>query len=92
MIRLFPIFYYNRYWKKGFEMLNTSDVTGITYQEEDCVFYRNWVQSAFMLEHGARLVDLFTDSKHKLVFVFTKADHKRIIPLWLENNKAVGVS
>lgn len=61
-----------------------SDISGLEYYDEDCVFYRNYIQAAYMIEWGAKLIDLFTDSKHKLVFVFTKEDHKRYIDRWMK--------
>ena len=64
-----------------------SNTTGIWYDPDDCVFFRNCIQSAFYLEWGATLVDLFTDSFHKLVFVFTKEDHKKYIDRWMTQKK-----
>lgn len=62
----------------------TSNVLGHNYDDEDMVFFRNYVQAAYYIEWGARLYDLFTDSKHKLVFVFSKDDHKRLIDRWMK--------
>lgn len=59
-----------------------SETTGKCYEDEDCVFFRNYVQSGYYIEWGAELVDVFTDSSHKLVFVFTKADHNRLKEKW----------
>ena len=53
-------------------MIQKSDVTGISYLDEDCVFFRNYIQAAKYISWGAKLIDLFTDSKDKLVFVFSK--------------------
>ncbi len=69
-------------------MKYSSEVTGITYENEDVVFFRNLYQSAFYIDHGARIVDVFTDSKRKLVFCFYKDDHKRIIDLWMQNKES----
>jgi hypothetical protein len=66
-------------------MRNVSDVTGIAYEEEDCVFFRNIFQIIFYLEKGCPIVDLFVDGAGKLVFVFRKADHEKYIKLWMEN-------
>lgn len=60
-----------------------SEITGKWYDPDECVFFRNHVQSAFYLEWGSQLIDLFTDSFHKLVFVFTKEDHKKYIDRWM---------
>jgi len=68
-------------------MKNISDVTGIMYEEEDCVFFRNIYQIIFYLEKGCPVVDLFVDGSKKLVFVFTKKDHEKYIKLWMENKK-----
>ena len=62
-------------------MMQISDVTGRRYEAEDCVFFRNYIQSAFYIAHGCELVDIFTDSKMKLVFVFWKKEHNNMIEL-----------
>lgn len=63
-------------------MKTLSETTGKCYEDEDCVFFRNYVQSAYYIEWGAELIDIFTDSLHKLVFVFTKDDHNRLKEKW----------
>lgn len=62
-----------------------SDVTGIEYEMEDVVFFRNLYQSSFYVAHNAKIVDVFTDGKGKLVFVFYRDQHEKLIKLWLEN-------
>lgn len=62
-----------------------SDVTGIEYELEDVVFFRNLYQSSFYVSHNATIVDVFSDSKGKLVFVFYRDQHEDLIKLWLEN-------
>ena len=70
-------------------MRNFSDITGEYYEDEDMVFFRNCVQSAMYIEWGARLYDIFTDSNHKLVFVFSKEDHMKYRDKWgTKNNNA----
>lgn len=64
-----------------------SDVTGIEYEMEDVVFFRNLYQSTFYIDHNATIVDVFTDSNKKLVFVFWRNQHENLIKLWLENKK-----
>lgn len=64
-----------------------SDITNTWYEEDKCVFFRNCIQSAYYMEWGATLVDLFTDSSHKLVFVFSKEDHKKYIDRWMQQKK-----
>lgn len=68
-------------------MKTISDVTGITYENEDVVFFRNLYQSSFYIDHNATIVDVFTDSNKKLVFVFWRDQHDKLIKLWLENKK-----
>lgn len=62
-----------------------SDVTGIEYEMEDVVYFRNLYQSTFYIDHNATIVDVFTDSNKKLVFVFWRKQHESLIKLWLEN-------
>lgn len=64
-----------------------SDVTGIEYEMEDVVFFRNLYQSSFYIDHNATIVDVFTDSNKKLVFVFWRNQHEDLIKLWLKNKK-----
>lgn len=64
-----------------------SDVTGIEYEMEDVVFFRNLYQSSFYVSHNATIVDVFSDSKGKLVFVFYRDQHEKILKLWLANKK-----
>lgn len=66
-------------------MIDYSNITDKPYEIEKCVFFRNLTQSAFYVHHNCKIVDVFTDSNMKLVFVFTKEDHKKILPLWMEN-------
>lgn len=68
-------------------MKTISDVTGITYENEDVVFFRNLYQSSFYVANNATIVDVFTDSKGMLVFVFYRDQHEKLIKLWLENKK-----
>ena len=68
-------------------MKTISDVTGISYEIEDVVFFRNLYQSTFYIDNNATIVDVFTDSNKKLVFVFWRDQHEKLINLWLENKK-----
>lgn len=63
-------------------MKSVSDLTGTQYEDEDCVFFRNTLQSAFYVFHGAKLIDIFVDDNMKFVFVFNKADHNKLKLLW----------
>lgn len=69
-------------------MYQVSDVTGKTYNDEDMVFFRNYVQAAYYISWGVELVDLFVDSSMKLVFVFSKEDHERLKHKWINKNNA----
>ena len=66
-------------------MKSLSNLTNKLYQEEDHVFFRNVLQSAFYVSNGAKLVDLFVDKSMKFVFVFSKKDHDKIKLLWKDN-------
>lgn len=64
-------------------MLQYSETTHLEYEAEDAVFYRNVIQSAWMLSHpDCTLLDIFTDGSGKLVFCFPKEQHKRWIKDW----------
>lgn len=68
-------------------MKTISDVTGICYENEEVVFFRNLYQAAFYVSHFATIVDVFTDGKGMLVFVFYRKQHEELIKLWLANKK-----
>ena len=63
-------------------MREISKITGFPYDVEDCVFFRNIEQSAHYVSWGAKLIDVFVDSKKKFVFVFSKSDHDRLKVRW----------
>lgn len=64
-----------------------SDVTGICYESEDVVFFRNLYQSSFYVANNATIVDVFADGKGMLVFVFYREQHEKLLKLWLANKK-----
>lgn len=64
-----------------------SNVTKIEYESEEVVFFRNLYQSSFYIDHNATIVDVFTDGNGKLVFVFYRDEHDKLIKLWLDNKK-----
>lgn len=68
-------------------MIERSEVTGKKYSSEECVFFRNIQQVAFYILHNCPVQDIFTDNDMKLVFVFKKDDHKKVLPLWMENKE-----
>lgn len=70
-------------------MKSISNITGEFYEENDCVFFRNAMQSAFYVFYNARLEDIFVDDNMKFVFVFSKNDHKRLIQKWNDNKVKV---
>ena len=63
-------------------MKSKSEITGLFYEDEDMVFFRNPLQSAFYVFYGASLIDIFVDDNMKFVFVFYKTDHERLKMLW----------
>lgn len=63
-------------------MKTLSQITGKYYEDEEHVFFRNTLQSAFYVFHGAKLIDIFVDDKMRFVFVFSKADHEKLKLLW----------
>ena len=75
-------------------MKTLSKITGRYYEDEEHVFFRNTLQSAFYVFHNAELVDIFVDDKMRFVFVFSKADHERLKMLWknsrIEKDKVSG--
>lgn len=71
-------------------MKEKSIVTGLVFDPDDMVYFRNCSQSARYIEWGAKLYDVFTDSQHKLVFVFSRDDHNRLRSRWgTKNNNYV---
>ena len=67
-------------------MRSISSITNLPYENEDCVFFRNTLQSAFYVFQGAKLVDLFVDNNMRFVFVFSKEDHHRLKLLWANSD------
>ena len=63
-------------------MRTLSNITHEYYTNEDCVFFRNALQSAKYMSWGATLVDLFIGSEDKMVFVFLKSDHEKYKLRW----------
>ncbi len=62
-----------------------SETTGREYEAESSVFYRNLVQAAWLLSKpDAILLDIFCDSKGKMVLVFPLDLHKKYIQEWAE--------
>lgn len=68
-------------------MITVSELTGKTYDDSNCVFYRNLYQCAFMVSHNIYPIDIFTDGGGKLVMVFDRAEHNRMISLWVKNKE-----
>lgn len=67
-------------------MYCVSGITGEVYQSEDMVHFLNCAQSARYIEWGAKLWDLQVNSEHKLIFVFSKADHALLKEKWGRKN------
>ena len=72
-------------------MITVSELNGKTYDDSDCVFYRNLIQCAFMIAHNVYPIDMFTDGGGKLVMVFEREKHNKMMPLWIEikNDKEI---
>lgn len=63
-------------------MKEYSEATQRWYEPDDSIFYRNGYQAAFMLSHpDVILYDIF-ESGGKLVFVFSRDDHKKYFKEW----------
>lgn len=66
-------------------MMEYSTATQRSYDPDNCVFYRNGYQAAWMMTHpDCTLLDVF-ESNGKLVYVFSREDHKKYIKEW--NNR-----
>ena len=63
-------------------MLQKSHLTGRPYNEDDVIFFRNPVQSAYYFLNGATLVDLIVTEELKFIFIFNKRDHERLKLNW----------
>lgn len=59
-----------------------SETTGVCYDAEECVYFRNTLQSAFYMFYGAKLVDVFVSDDMRMVYTFLKTDHERLKMLW----------
>lgn len=60
-----------------------SKVTHLVYDSEDVVYFKNALQSALYFNAGAKIQDILYDKKErKLIFVFLKEDHERLIVPW----------
>ena len=63
-----------------------SNTTGKVYEAEEATYYRNMIQSAFMLSKiDCELWDVF-ESNGKIVMVFPTALHKKYIGEWAERS------
>ena len=67
-------------------MTTISETTGKIYVDEDCYYFKNPLQSAYYMTHGAELQDIFVGGDMKFVYVFTKADHQRLKMEWRNSN------
>lgn len=65
-------------------MTTTSKITGKTYDDTSVVFFYNAFQAKKYIENGAELLDLLvTRENPKMIFVFSKEDHKRLRGAWM---------
>lgn len=67
-------------------MVQVSEVTGKIYNDEEMVYFKNYVQSAHYVAWGAKLVDLYVTSDMKFVYVFSKEDHNKYKMRWGKKN------
>lgn len=68
-------------------MLVYSETTQRTYDDNEMVFYKNQVQSAWMLSHPeCILYDIF-EINGKLCYVFSKEQHRQWIGEWHERQR-----
>lgn len=63
-------------------MLQTSMITGLSYEADSAVFFYNVVQARKYMENGAVPIDVFA-SQNKLIFVFKREDHARLKTQWM---------
>lgn len=69
---------------KVIKMKVYSEATQRTYDDSDAVFYRNMIQSAFMMgKPDCTILDVF-ESNGKLVIAFPREFHKKYIKEWAE--------
>lgn len=63
-----------------------SSTTGKVYEAEEATYYRNMIQSAFMLSKiDCELLDVF-ENNGKIVMVFPKWMHEKYIREWVERS------
>ena len=64
-----------------------SSTTGKVYEAEEATYYRNMIQSAFMLSKvDCELLDVF-ENNGKIVMVFPTSLHKKYIGEWMERSR-----
>ena len=63
-----------------------SSTTGKSYEAEEATYYRNMIQSAFMLSKAdCELYDVF-ENNGKIVMVFPKWMHEKYIGEWAKRS------
>lgn len=66
-----------------------SSTTGKVYEAEEATYYRNMIQSAFMLSKiDCELLDVF-ENNGKIVMVFPEWMHKKYIGEWVEHSNKI---
>lgn len=66
-----------------------SSTTGKIFEAEEAVYYRNMIQSAFMLSKiDCELLDVF-ENNGKIVMCFPKWMHKKYIGEWAERSHQI---
>ena len=63
-------------------MLAISRISGLPYNDDEMVFFKNPEQSAAYNYWGAILVDVIPTEEFKFIFVFSRTDHTRLKLKW----------
>lgn len=63
-------------------IFTVSEITGLRYEPECSVYFKNAKQSASYILWGATLLDVFATSDKIFVFVFSKEDHDKYKVKW----------
>lgn len=64
-------------------MVTISEISQHKYDTDDCVFFRNALQSTIYMLNGATLLDVIPlATERRMLFVFSRADHERLKDKW----------
>lgn len=59
-----------------------SEITGKTYDTEECVHIVNLLQVYKYISHHAEVLDIFCGDDNKLIYVFNKKDTYELYDKW----------